>query len=247
MHDGAHGALFHKGATDRFVGFLCGLPLAFSCSAYRATHMLHHRYENTAKDPDNLYAAVPNKTMRFILYYSWYVVGMVLYIGTVIATGPFRAEGWKEKGLCVVEAVVMLSFYYSAYLATLTFGLTEVVLYGWLAALPFAMVIANIRGLAEHTLLEQACPPDPLKATRTTLSHTVISFFFSNQNYHLEHHLFPTIPWYNLPGVHEVLRPIYEARGASICDGYLQYVADAFRHGPMKGIQYVSGSRTVVG
>jgi len=36
-------------------------------------------------------------------------------------------------------------------------------------------------------------------------------FLFSN--YHLEHHYFPGVPFYNLPGLQKLLMPFYEKRG----------------------------------
>src|SRR5262245_41927579 len=36
MHEGAHRSLFRSLWPNRIVGFLCGLPVFFSCSSYRA-------------------------------------------------------------------------------------------------------------------------------------------------------------------------------------------------------------------
>jgi len=44
---------------------------------------------------------------------------------------------------------------------------------------------------------------------RSLVSNPVVSFFFNNQNYHLEHHLFPAIPW-NWESVNGLAR--YHAR-----------------------------------
>ena len=37
------------------------------------------------------------------------------------------------------------------------------------------------------------------------------AFLFSN--YHLEHHYFPAVPFYNLPRLQRMLAPFYEKRG----------------------------------
>jgi fatty acid desaturase len=245
MHEGAHETLFRERLVNRAIGFLCGLPVFFSCSNYRATHLLHHRYENTAKDPDNL-DNIPGKFLRGFVYYTWYLVGTPVYILVLIVTGPFRAEGRREKFLCLFETAFMISFYFAVFRLASLYEVWGLLIDGWLMGLPFAMVIANVRGLAEHTMLRHDVPPDPLKATRTTRSTRFISFFFNNQNYHLEHHLFPAMPWNNLPRAHRLLQPIYEARRASVGHGYLQYLRSAFSCGPFRVPNYTTEHRVVV-
>jgi fatty acid desaturase len=55
--------------------------------------------------------------------------------------------------------------------------------------------------------------------------------FNINLNYHLEHHLFPGVPWYNLPKVHRILLDDYTAAGSSIYRSYTRFLIDAFRAG----------------
>jgi fatty acid desaturase len=241
MHEGAHRSLFRTPWLDRVVGFLCGLPVMFSCSSYRATHMLHHQFENTARDPDNMAHHFPNPVARAVLYYAWFVIGMPLYILVLTFTGPFRARRAKEKLACVVEPVLIIAFYVTLFTLSGRYGWGEVVANAWGWALPFAVLIANLRGLAEHTQLWHSEPPDPLQSTRSLESNRFISFFFNNQNYHLEHHLYPGIPWNHLPKVHRLMRPVYEARGASVTAGYSGWLLNAFRHGPNRTLRYRNG------
>ena len=41
----------------------------------------------------------------------------------------------------------------------------------------------------------------------------VWDFLFLYSNYHLEHHYFPSVPFYNLRRLHLALRPFYEREG----------------------------------
>ena len=47
-----------------------------------------------------------------------------------------------------------------------------------------------------------------------------------NENYHLEHHLYPTIPWYNLPRLHRALRDDLAARGSPFIGSYFAFVRE---------------------
>lgn len=42
--------------------------------------------------------------------------------------------------------------------------------------------------------------------TRTVLMNPVFRFLYLNMNYHIEHHMFPTVPYRNLPALHEAIR-----------------------------------------
>lgn len=241
MHEGAHNALFGKWWLDRPIGFLCGLTVFFPCSSYRATHMLHHKFENTDKDPDNLEANFPQEWLRSTIFYSWFLIGMPLYILQVVVLGPFRAQGWIEKLACIIEPLLVIAVAFWLYSVGMSTGSMDILLNGWIWALPFTVLIANFRGLAEHTQLHHDVPPDPLHSTRSLKSNRFISFFFNNQNHHLEHHIYPEVPWDNLSKVHALLLPVYEKHHASIADGYGLWIVDALRYGPNRTMSYKDG------
>ena len=58
--------------------------------------------------------------------------------------------------------------------------------------------------MSQHTLLEHHA--DPVLGTRSILTNRVTAFFMCNENYHLEHHLYPGVPWYNLPRLHAEMK-----------------------------------------
>jgi len=84
--------------------------------------------------------------------------------------------------------------------------------------------LVNIRGMSQHTFLEHQS--DTVLGTRSILTNPVTAFFMCNENYHLEHHLYPTIPWYNLPRLHKALRRDLVARGAPYISSYFAFVRE---------------------
>jgi fatty acid desaturase len=71
-------------------------------------------------------------------------------------------------------------------------------------ALPFGIMIANFRDLAEHTQLWHQDLLDSLHST-ARWSVTDSSPFFNNQNHHLEYHLFRGLPRNALGQAHRLL------------------------------------------
>jgi fatty acid desaturase len=47
---------------------------------------------------------------------------------------------------------------------------------------------------------------DHRKNCRTVYMNPVLRFLYWNMNYHLEHHMFPLVPYHALPRLHEAIR-----------------------------------------
>ncbi|MCY3880347.1 MAG: fatty acid desaturase [Rhodobacteraceae bacterium] len=62
-----------------------------------------------------------------------------------------------------------------------------------------ALAATQHAGLAEDI-------PDHRLNTRTIYLGPVLSFIYSNMNYHVEHHMFPMVPFYALPDLHEEIK-----------------------------------------
>ena len=56
--------------------------------------------------------------------------------------------------------------------------------------------------------------------TRTVYMNPIFRFLYSNMNYHLEHHLFPDVPYYSLPALHVELRPYLPEPSPSCLNAY---------------------------
>jgi fatty acid desaturase len=70
-------------------------------------------------------------------------------------------------------------------------------LYGrWLA---HVFALTQHAGLAENVL-------DHRLNSRTVRMNRVLRFLYWNMNFHIEHHMFPMVPYHALPALHEELR-----------------------------------------
>ncbi|MCG3119479.1 MAG: hypothetical protein ALAOOOJD_01888 [bacterium] len=222
MHEGVHGLLLKKPALNRWLGFVCSAPALVSFSAYRTIHLLHHKYEHTDQDPDDAEVVAHKFSMPLVAFYYLYaVIGAYVYVFHINIDG-FKLANWKNRRSIAAEITIIAAF------AGLLFWFLplEMVLKIWVFPWLVAAHITSFRGVPEHGLTTGG---NAFTATRTVVSNKFVRFMLCNANYHLEHHLFPGMPWYNLPKVHQLLQPEYQRAGASVYASYTKFYIDFFR------------------
>jgi fatty acid desaturase len=222
-----HGNLFRSRLLDRWIGFALGAPALFSCMAYRVTHLFHHRFNRTARDPDEFSNLSRNRTVLSIAFYGWLVVGMAAYIVHVPLTALIRGSR-AQRAAVLLEEALLAALYGALIYSALRLGFLNAVLWCWVYPMGVAALLGSVRGWAEHTMTRAG---HPLTQTRTVTSNALVSFFMCNLNYHLEHHLFPAMPWYNLPRLHALLQEDYRQAGSFIHRSYLKFFWDAVKGG----------------
>jgi fatty acid desaturase len=160
--------------------------------------------------------------------WSRLIIGYPAYI-TMIPVLAFKHGTAADRIGLVAEVVA------TAIAATLCLTLlpSAWLFHGWLLPMVLINTMVNIRGMSQHTLLPHS--NDKVLGTRTILTTPLVRFFMCNENYHLEHHLYPGVPWHHLPHVHAVLRPALEAVGAPFIPTYCSFVVGFFRHSTRSG------------
>jgi fatty acid desaturase len=78
-------------------------------------------------------------------------------------------------------------------------------------------------GLLQHGGLAEDVTDHRLN-TRTVLMNPVSRFLYHNMNYHVEHHMFPMVPYYALPKLHDTIKHDLPAPVPSIFAGYREMV-----------------------
>lgn len=241
MHECSHHSLFRTRRWNEVVGtWLCAAPVWQRLEAYRTHHLAHHAHTSLEGDTDlGLVEPFPcsrgslvRKLLRDVtgLAFLRRVVGLVLMDAGVLtysaSTGQTRVvprPSWPTmaRNLARHTGPVLLT---NAALAGLLAATGHAWLYlAWLAAnaTTFSLFV-RIRSIAEHAALERT--DDPFRNTRTTEAGLVARLTVAphHVNYHLEHHLLPTVPHYRLPELHRLLRSRGAYDGAAHADGYLE-------------------------
>jgi fatty acid desaturase len=83
-------------------------------------------------------------------------------------------------------------------------------------------------GLTQHSGLAEDVLDHRLN-TRTVYMNPVFRFLYWNMNYHVEHHMFPSVPYYSLPALHELMKADTPAPYVSVLAAYREIIPALFR------------------
>jgi fatty acid desaturase len=197
-HEGHHHLLFFRRAANHAANIALCVPLLHSPSAYRVLHEFHHRHLGGPGDPDEYSNYTDDPRLRWALQWVRLTMGTLVYMPLIPLVSWRRAER-KDRWWIALEYAAMATLWVPVFMLVPVRVLLQV----WLIPGIVVGYISAVRALAQHALTEAR---DPLLASRSVRSNPVVSFFLLNENYHLEHHLFPEIPSYNLPRLRALIR-----------------------------------------
>lgn len=87
---------------------------------------------------------------------------------------------------------------------------------------------AVLTGLIQHGGLAEDVLDHRLNS-RTVLMNPVSRWIYWNMNYHVEHHMFPMVPYFALPQLHELIKDDLPAPNRSIADAYREMLGSILR------------------
>jgi len=216
-HEAVHGGLSRTRWLNRLGGIACAVPVLQNFSAYKVLHLRHHADLGGGKDPDHYANYTGRRWLELLMHVGRLLLGYPAYI-TMIPLLGFRQGTSPERRWISFEVALGVA----AVALAVAFVPGPVLLHGWLIPMVVINTLVNIRGMSQHTFLAES--NHPIRGTRTILSNPVTRFFMCNENYHLEHHLYPRVPWYNLPELHRTLRAELVSRGAPFIPSYFSFV-----------------------
>jgi len=222
-HEAVHGVLSPNHAINRAMGIACALPVLQNYSAYKVLHLRHHKHLGHEGDPDH-YDNYSNWTwLVFSMHWVRLIIGYPIYIVMIPILG-FRQGKPAERRWIVFEVALLLLLIAVVLASPLSWSL---LLHTWLIPMLIINTFVNIRGMSQHTFLEE--PDDPVQGMRSILTNPITAFFMCNENFHLEHHLFPRVPWYNLKRLHTAIRDQLVQREAPFVQSYFEFVCEFAR------------------
>lgn len=227
-HEAAHWRLFRKRAVNDWLGeLLLAWPFVFfTMQAYRRNHLPHHRHINTDQDPDwvrkqNAEWHFPMKRSQLARLLLLDVLGVGFAKFVIVASRLPRkqgAEAPQDRAFKIGRLVFLLT---SAVAISMLKLWIPFLLFWVVPYITWMQLCFHVRSIAEHFAIRGR---SGIYAQTRTVMPTWFDRVFvlpKNANYHLEHHLFPSVPFYRLPELHRELmsQPSYR-ESAHVTRGY---------------------------
>lgn len=216
VHEAIHGNVVAspKGAAwiNTVVGWIGALGMGAGWPALQRTHVLHHSHTNTERDPD-----IFVKGSLAQLLVKW-LVGLPMSLLPMFALRFISAERFKRLGtilspaeIAQVSAVTLMTL--ALLVAAIATGHVVDWLMLWFLPTRLGVLILNI--------FFQWLPHHPFDRTERYLNTRISlwaggTFLTLQQNLHLMHHLWPSVPFYNYARLFRRLRPVLIAEGSPI-------------------------------
>jgi MocE subfamily Rieske [2Fe-2S] domain protein len=209
-HEAGHGTAFKTDWMNNVLYEIASFMVLRESTRWRWSHARHHSdtiivgrdQEIGVQRPANLWSVAAN----FINLQSWRAYATNIFLHASGRLDPAEATFipdserdkviWRARIYLFIYAVVLaLAISTRSILPLLYIGLPN--LYGaWL------MVIFGLTqhaGLAENVL-------DHRLNTRTVYMNRLNRYLYWNMGYHIEHHMFPLVPYHALPQLHELIK-----------------------------------------
>lgn len=203
VHECSHNLIFKNRALNTMASLIANLPLVFASSiSFKKYHLKHHAFQGIV----NLDADMPGEWEARLVGNSTIGKGLwLLFYPIVQATRLAR----MSKEIKALDGMTVLNWLIQiAYVATLVY------FWGWMAILyqlvSFFFSVGlhplGARWVQEHFLTHGK--------QETKSYYGPLNVVNLNVGYHNEHHDFPSVPWNQLPKLHQEAPEYYENLGS---------------------------------
>jgi fatty acid desaturase len=214
-HDASHYRILPvRWQNDLFANLLMMWPTFASVEGFRKFHATHHQYTNLPNDgnrhiwythnaagelaPDWRFPKTRLGLAWLLMRRAAFLTGLLWIIRGLVGSTLIPSPGWMRAARFVFYASIAVALtYLSAWYAFL--------LYWIVPYCTWHIAAQYIRLICEHSAVESE--QDEYSITRTTIPTFIESVFIlpCNVGYHLEHHWYPSVPFYRLPELHQAL------------------------------------------
>jgi len=211
-HDASHYRFLpSRFLNDHLGDALVQWPVFISVAGFRKYHGAHHKFLGEERDGNRFLWKTHTETGEQAPEWRYPKTRAQLLLKLARRALVFTGVRWILRGVLGAflvrsswMSVVARMAYYGAFAALFTWQ-------GWwmdfllLWVVPFCtwhMAIQYMRLISEHSAVRSADPA--FAATRTTIPRWWESVLILPRNigYHIEHHWYPSVPFYNLPELH---------------------------------------------
>ena len=205
IHDACHQSAHRNRIVNAILGHCSALILVFAFPVFTRVHLQHHGNVNHPKDDPDHYVSTGGPlwliAVRF-LYHEVFFFQRRLWRN-------YELLEWFISRLIIITIVyISVQYHFLGYILNFWFipaflvGITLGLFFDYLPHRPFV----------ERNRWKNA----------RVYPGKVLNILILGQNYHLIHHLWPSIPWYNYQPTYYLMKPLLDEKGSPQTSGLLQ-------------------------
>ena len=249
-HECGHGTAFRTRWMNDVVYHIASFQIMRNPVNWRWSHARHHTDTLiVGRDPEIAWQhpiKLAFKALAYVGIYDSWVSLKVLARNAVGVLSPDEMDYIPSAEW--PKAVFWARVHMAIYAATLLVVLTMLAMgFGWQSVIPL-LVIGGPRiygcwhfvmtGLLQHGGLSENVLDHRLNS-RTNYLNPISQWIYWNMNYHIEHHMFPMVPYYSLPELHELVKQDMPAPNPSLWDAYKEMMVAVMRQRREPGYYFI--------
>ncbi|MBW4655287.1 MAG: fatty acid desaturase [Kaiparowitsia implicata GSE-PSE-MK54-09C] len=205
IHDASHNVAHRNKVVNAVMGHGSALMLGFAFPVFTRVHMQHHANVNDPEnDPDHFVSTGGP---------LWMIAARFFYHEIFF----FKRRLWRKNELLewflsrlMVAGVIFLSIHH---------GFFPYIMNYWFSP---ALVVGLALGLFFDYLPHRPFQERNRWKNARVYPSPILNLLIMGQNYHLIHHLWPTVPWYNYQPAYRATRPLLDSKGCHQSLGLLK-------------------------
>jgi beta-carotene hydroxylase len=197
IHDASHNVAHRSSIMNAIMGHASALILGFAFPVFTRVHMQHHANVNDPKnDPDHFVSTCGP---------LWLIAPRFFYHEFFF----FTRKLWRKYEL--LEWFLSRLFMVSVVWFASSHGQLGYVMNYWFTP---ALVVGLALGLFFDYLPHRNFQERNRWKNARVYPSTLLNILILGQNYHLIHHLWPSVPWYKVQPAYYAVKPLLDAKGS---------------------------------
>lgn len=205
IHDASHNVGHQNRIMNAILGHGSALMLGFAFPVFTRVHMQHHANVNDPEnDPDHFVSTGGP---------LWMIAARFFYHEIFF----FKRRLWRKYEL--LEWFLSRLFVITIVVLAIHYDFLDFIFNYWFSP---ALVVGLALGLFFDYLPHRPFKERDRWKNARVYPSPILNILILGQNYHLIHHLWPSIPWYNYQRAYRATRPLLDSKGCHQSLGLLE-------------------------
>jgi beta-carotene hydroxylase len=217
IHDACHQSAHRNRIINAMLGHVSALILAFAFPVFTRVHLQHHGNVNHPQDDPDHYVSTGGPLSLIAVRFLYHEVFF------------FQRKLWRKYELLewFISRLTVISIVY----ISVEYNFLGYILNFWFIP---AFLVGIALGLFFDYLPHRPFVERSRWKNARVYPGKVLNILILGQNYHLIHHLWPSIPWYNYQPAYYLMKPLLDEKGSPQTSGllhkkdFLEFLYDIF-------------------